>query len=108
MSLPKKKWGQHFLRNRGAAEKIVAAIEPQPGVVIVEIGPGEGVLTEKLVTLGSEATAIEIDTELAARLREKYGDIVVSAYALTAPLPACALRAVGNLPYNGGTRLLLP
>jgi len=44
--IPKKKWGQNFLRNRGAVDKIVNAIEPQPGEVILEIGPGEGVLTE--------------------------------------------------------------
>lgn len=106
MSLPKKKWGQHFLRNRGAAEKIVAAVEPEPGDVIVEIGPGEGVLTEKLATLGNELTAIEIDPQLAARLREKFGDLVVNADALTAPLPARPFRAVGNLPYNVGTPIL--
>src|SRR5437667_3002171 len=100
MSLPKKKWGQNFLRNRAAAEKIVAAVEPQPGEVIVEIGPGEGVLTEKLSTLGNELIAIEIDPQLAARLREKFGDIIINADALTAPLPARPFRAVGNLPYN--------
>ncbi|PYQ35820.1 MAG: 16S rRNA (adenine(1518)-N(6)/adenine(1519)-N(6))-dimethyltransferase, partial [Acidobacteria bacterium] len=55
---PKKYWGQNFLRNRGAVEKIVAAIEAQPDDVIVEIGPGEGVLTEKLAILGNELTAI--------------------------------------------------
>jgi 16S rRNA (adenine1518-N6/adenine1519-N6)-dimethyltransferase len=85
--IPKKKWGQNFLRNRGAVEKIVAAIEPQPGETIVEIGPGEGVLTEKLVTLGNEVMAIEIDPQLAARLREKFGDVIVNDDALTAPSP---------------------
>ena len=106
MSLPKKKWGQNFLRNRAAAEKIVAAVEPQPGEVIVEIGPGEGGLTEKLSTLGNELTAIEIDPQLAARLREKFGDIIINADALTAPLPARPFRAVGILPYNAGTPIL--
>jgi len=104
--LPKKKWGQNFLRNRGAVEKIVAAVEPQPGETIVEIGPGEGVLTERLLTLGNEVTAIEIDPELAARLRERFGDVVVNDDALTAPLPTRPFRAVGNLPYNIGTPIL--
>ncbi len=103
---PKKKWGQNFLRNRGAVEKIVAAIEPQPGEVIVEIGPGEGILTEKLVALGNEVTAIEIDPELAAGLRQRFGDIIVNADALATPLPARPFRAVGNLPYNVGTPIL--
>ena len=103
---PKKKWGQNFLRNRAAVEKIVAAIEPEPGEVIVEIGPGEGVLTEKLVTLGHEIVAIEIDPELAQRLRQRFGDIIVNADALAAPLPARPFRAVGNLPYNVGTPIL--
>jgi 16S rRNA (adenine1518-N6/adenine1519-N6)-dimethyltransferase len=103
---PKKKWGQNFLRNRGAVEKIVAAIEPQPGEVIVEIGPGEGILTEKLVALGNEVSAIEIDPELAAALRERFGDVIVNADALATPLPARPFRAVGNLPYNVGTPIL--
>jgi len=103
--IPKKKWGQNFLRNRGAVDKIVNAIEPRPGEVIVEIGPGEGVLTEKLVTLG-EVQAIEIDPELAEKLRGKFGDIIVNADALEAPLPTRPFRAVGNLPYNVGTPIL--
>src|SRR5438105_7983762 len=102
---PKKKWGQNFLRNRGAVDKIVNAIEPQPGEVIREVGAGAGVLTEKLVELG-EVTAIEIDPHLAARLRQKFGDIIVNADALEAPLPSRPFRAVGNLPYNVGTPIL--
>jgi 16S rRNA (adenine1518-N6/adenine1519-N6)-dimethyltransferase len=103
---PKKYWGQNFLRNRGAVEKIIAAIEPQPGEVIVEIGPGEGVLTEKLATLDNELTAIEIDPDLSSRLQQRFGNIIVNADALTAPLPSRPFRAVGNLPYNVGTPIL--
>lgn len=106
MPAPKKKWGQNFLRNRGAVEKIVAAIEPQAGEEIVEIGPGEGVLTEKLAFLGAPFTAIEIDPDLAAILRARFGDAIVNADALTAPLPSRPFRAVGNLPYNVGTPIL--
>ena len=103
---PKKKWGQNFLRNRGAVEKIIAAVEPQPGEVIVEIGPGEGILTERLAAFGNPMIAIEIDPGLAAQLREKFGDIVLNADALTVPLPTHPFRAVGNLPYNIGTPIL--
>lgn len=103
---PKKKWGQNFLRNKGAVKKIVAAIEPQPGEVIVEIGPGEGVLTGELTKLGNELVAIEIDPNLADRLRQRFGDIIINDDALDAPLPARPFRAVGNLPYNAGTPIL--
>lgn len=102
---PKKKWGQNFLRNRGAVEKIVAAVEPQPDDVILEIGPGEGVLTEKLVALGHRIIAIEIDPDLERRLRAKFGDKLElrNEDAVDAALPETPFRAVGNLPYNVGT-----
>jgi 16S rRNA (adenine1518-N6/adenine1519-N6)-dimethyltransferase len=105
---PKKKWGQNFLRNRGAVEKIVAAVEPQPDELIVEIGPGEGVLTEKLVELPNEIVAIEIDPDLAARLRARFGARVDvrNEDALEFPLLTRPFRAVGNLPYNVGTPIL--
>jgi 16S rRNA (adenine1518-N6/adenine1519-N6)-dimethyltransferase len=74
--------------------------------VIVEIGPGEGVLTEKLAALGNELQAIEIDPALAERLRQRFGDIVINADALDVPLPDRPFRAVGNLPYNVGTPIL--
>jgi 16S rRNA (adenine1518-N6/adenine1519-N6)-dimethyltransferase len=108
VSKPKRKWGQNFLRNRGAVEKIVAAVEPGEGEVILEIGPGEGALTEKLLALGAPTIAIEIDPELAARMRERYGAAldVRNEDALEAELPAQSYRAVGNLPYNAGTPIL--
>lgn len=105
---PKKKWGQNFLRNRGAVEKIVAAVEPQPGEVILEIGPGEGVLTERLLELAVPVVAYEIDPELASRLRGRFGDRleIRNEDAVDAELPAGPFRAVGNLPYNVGTPIL--
>jgi 16S rRNA (adenine1518-N6/adenine1519-N6)-dimethyltransferase len=103
---PKKKWGQNFLRNRGAVDKIVNALEPQPGEAILEIGPGEGVLTERLASVGNDFTAIEIDPELAAALRTKFGDAIVNADALEVPLPARPFRAIGNLPYNVATPIV--
>jgi len=109
---PKKKWGQNFLRNRGAVDRILASIEPQagetPAETIVEIGPGEGVLTEKLAALGVPVVAIEIDPDLANALQLRLGDRVQirNEDALEAPLPETPFRAVGNLPYNVGTPIL--
>ena len=105
---PKKKWGQNFLRNRGAVERIVAAIEPAPGELVVEIGPGEGALTEKVLELGHPVLAIEIDPDLFRRLRAKYGDRmeIRNEDAVDAPLPEQAYRAVGNLPYNVATPIV--
>ena len=108
MSHPKKKWGQHFLRNRGAVMRIVEAVEPAPDDVVVEIGPGEGVLTEKLAELPNELIAVEIDPELSEKLRTQYGDRItlINEDAIEAPLPDRPYRAVGNLPYNAGTPIL--
>ena len=108
MGAPKKKWGQNFLRNRGAVEKIVAAIEPQPDEVILEVGPGEGVLTDKLLELPNRVIAVEIDPELFAKLGAKYGERLELRHedAVDAPLPDQPFRAVGNLPYNVGTPIL--
>lgn len=105
---PKKKWGQNFLRNRGAVEKIVAAVEPEPDEVVLEIGPGEGVLTEKLLELPNRVIALEIDPDLAARLRSRFGERLElrNEDAVDAELPATPFRAVGNLPYNVGTPIL--
>jgi len=105
---PKKKWGQNFLRNRGAVEKIVAAVEPAADDVIVEIGPGEGVLTAKLLELPNRVIAIEIDPDLARQLRSKFGERLElrNEDAVDAPLPQTPYRAVGNLPYNVGTPIL--
>ncbi|HYM59694.1 MAG TPA: 16S rRNA (adenine(1518)-N(6)/adenine(1519)-N(6))-dimethyltransferase RsmA [Thermoanaerobaculia bacterium] len=105
---PKKYWGQNFLRNQGAADRIVAAIEPAEDEIVLEIGPGEGALTEKLAALGRKTMAIEIDPELVARLGERFaGRIeIVQGDAVEAPLPELPYRAAGNLPYNAGTPIL--
>ncbi|MBK5259972.1 MAG: ribosomal RNA small subunit methyltransferase A [Thermoanaerobaculia bacterium] len=108
MAKPKKKWGQNFLRNRGAVEKIVAAVEPQDDEVLLEVGPGEGVLTDKLIDLGRPLIAYEIDPVLAERLRLRLGARaeVRNEDAVDAALPDSPYRAVGNLPYNVGTPIL--
>ena len=96
---PKKKWGQNFLRNKAAADKIVAAVEADPDELVLEIGPGEGALTSLLVDrYPGRVTAIEIDPELAASLRSRFGDAltVIEGDALEVPLPSRPFRAVGN------------
>jgi 16S rRNA (adenine1518-N6/adenine1519-N6)-dimethyltransferase len=106
---PKKKWGQNFLRNKAAAEKIVAAVEASPDELVLEIGPGEGALTSLLVDrYPGRVTAIEIDPSLVASLRSRFGSAleVIEGDALEVPLPTRPFRAVGNLPYNAGTPIL--
>lgn len=108
MSRPKKKWGQNFLRNRGAVDKIVAAIDPSPEETILEVGPGEGVLTQKVLELPNRVVAIEIDPDLARRIKAQFGDRIEvrNEDAVDAALPDTPFRAVGNLPYNVGTPIL--
>ena len=65
----RKRFGQHFLRDRTVIRRIVDAIAPQPGELVVEIGPGRGALTFPLLASGCELHAVEIDRNLAARLR---------------------------------------
>jgi 16S rRNA (adenine1518-N6/adenine1519-N6)-dimethyltransferase len=105
---PKKKWGQNFLRNRGAARKIVEALEPRPDELILEIGPGNGALTDLLVAYPNGITVLEIDPELAAHLASRFEERVDvrNEDAVEAHLPDNPFRAVGNLPYNVGTPIL--
>src|SRR5947209_14041688 len=70
---PRKRFGQHFLHERQVLARIVDAIAPRPGECIVEIGPGEGALSAPLIERARELHAIEVDRDLAARLREMPG-----------------------------------
>ncbi|MDD2536219.1 MAG: rRNA adenine N-6-methyltransferase family protein, partial [Macromonas bipunctata] len=65
----RKRFGQHFLSDRGIIEAIVQAIAPQPGQFVVEIGPGLAALTQPLVERLGQLTVIELDRDLALRLR---------------------------------------
>lgn len=104
---PRKRFGQHFLHDPGVVRRIVEAVAPAPGDFILEIGPGEGVLTAPLAASGAHVEAVEIDRDLAAALRVE-GVVVHVADALRfdfGALPPGA-RIVGNLPYNISTPLL--
>jgi 16S rRNA (adenine1518-N6/adenine1519-N6)-dimethyltransferase len=105
---PLKKWGQNFLRNETAVRRIAAAVEPLPGELILEIGPGQGVLTRQLALLDNPIIAIEIDPNLIERLQLELGERVELrlADATTAELPTESFVAAGNLPYNVATPII--
>ena len=109
---PRKRFGQHFLTDRGVVADIVAAIGPQPGEALVEIGPGLGALTLPLLADCERLTVIELDRDLAARLRRNPALEVIEADVLKVDFAAIArergqtLRLVGNLPYNISTPIL--
>src|SRR4051812_19105490 len=70
---PKRSLGQNFLRDASVSRRIVDALDLQPDEHVIEIGPGEGVLTERLVESGALVTAIEFDSDLAPMLDRKFG-----------------------------------
>jgi len=108
----RKRFGQHFLVDGGVIDDIVRAISPQPGDALVEIGPGLGALTQPLLARCQPLTVIELDRDLASRLRRQNGLQVVEADALKVDFPALSatlgkpLRVVGNLPYNISSPIL--
>ena len=109
---PRKRFGQHFLTDPGVIDAIVSAIDPRPGDTIVEIGPGQGAITESLAKRAGTLHCVELDRDLAAALRRRFGgrDNVVIHEADALSFDFCALgdtlRIVGNLPYNISTPLL--
>ena len=110
--VPRKRFGQHFLADHAVIERIVAAIAPRPEEALVEIGPGLGALTGPLLERCKALTVIELDRDLAARLRRQAGLTVIEADVLEVDFGALAaqqgrkLRVVGNLPYNISTPIL--
>jgi len=108
----RKRFGQHFLTDRVAIDAIIDAIRPEPGDAMVEIGPGLGAMTLPLLDYVKPLTVIELDRDLAVRLRGNPSLQVIEADVLTVDLPALAaaagrpLRVVGNLPYNISTPIL--
>jgi 16S rRNA (adenine1518-N6/adenine1519-N6)-dimethyltransferase len=127
---PRKRFGQHFLQ-QAWAEKVVAAIDPKPGDVFLEIGPGEGALTLPLAARGVPVVAVEIDRDLARGLAGRVppsvtiitGDILdtdvvpfltgispqSTAYETRhagAPPAKPRYRVAANLPYNISTPVL--
>jgi 16S rRNA (adenine1518-N6/adenine1519-N6)-dimethyltransferase len=104
----RKRFGQHFLVDAGVIGAIVDAIDPRPGQPLVEIGPGLGALTGPLLARCGALTVIELDRDLAARLRRQAGLEVIEADVLEVDFRRLGqrLRIVGNLPYNISTPIL--
>jgi 16S rRNA (adenine1518-N6/adenine1519-N6)-dimethyltransferase len=110
---PRKRFGQHFLADESVIGRIVAAIDPRPGDALIEIGPGLGALTGPLARrLGSTLTVVELDRDLAQRLRRQPGLDVIEAdvldvdFAQLAAARGARLRIAGNLPYNISSPIL--
>ncbi len=110
---PRKRFGQNFLRDPSVIQRMVTAIAPRQGQTLLEIGPGEGALTEPLLERLGSLTAVELDRDLAPRLRERFGPAltVIEGDALELDPAGLApaqgrLRVVGNLPYNVSTPIL--
>jgi 16S rRNA (adenine1518-N6/adenine1519-N6)-dimethyltransferase len=108
--IARKRFGQHFLSDGGIIDAIVDAIQPEPGQAMVEIGPGLAALTQPLVERLGHLTVIELDRDLAVRLRLHKQLSVVESDVLkvnfTALFKGQKLRVVGNLPYNISTPIL--
>ncbi|MBC6959542.1 MAG: 16S rRNA (adenine(1518)-N(6)/adenine(1519)-N(6))-dimethyltransferase RsmA [Lautropia sp.] len=114
----RKRFGQHFLVDASVIAAIVAAIDPRDGQVIVEIGPGLAALTEALLERVPRLHAVEIDRDLAARLRRRWGPQRLELHEADALHfdfsriaaggdAAAPLRLVGNLPYSISSPLLV-
>jgi 16S rRNA (adenine1518-N6/adenine1519-N6)-dimethyltransferase len=111
--VPRKRFGQHFLRDAGVARRIVDSLDPDAGLPVFEIGPGRGALTAPLLQRLDELHVIEIDRDLAAYLESRFGgdgrlrlhceDALRFDFCAAAPGP---IQVVGNLPYNISTPLL--
>jgi 16S rRNA (adenine1518-N6/adenine1519-N6)-dimethyltransferase len=108
--IPRKRFGQHFLSDGSIINAIVEAINPQAGQAMVEIGPGLAALTQPLVERLGHLTVIELDRDLALRLRLHKHLMVLESDVLKVDFTALAdgkkLRVVGNLPYNISTPIL--
>ncbi|MEW9798999.1 16S rRNA (adenine(1518)-N(6)/adenine(1519)-N(6))-dimethyltransferase RsmA [Alteromonas sp. CYL-A6] len=114
----RKRFGQNFLHDDYIIGKIVSAINPKPGENLVEIGPGLGALTDPVCEETDKLTVIELDRDLAKRLRHHpfHGDklnvieqdaLTLDFASLATSLPGNAkLRVFGNLPYNISTPLM--
>jgi len=115
MTTPRKRFGQHFLRDKNIIEQIINLIQPKPGQHLVEIGPGQGALTLALLKKTGALDAIELDRDLIMPLQASCVDVgKLTLYAQDAlrfdfnrlKQDQRLLRLVGNLPYNISTPLL--
>ncbi len=113
MHVARKRFGQHFLTDHGVIDAMVTAIAPVAGQMMIEIGPGLAALTRPLVERLGALTVIELDRDLAHRLRTDPRLSVIAADVLRVNITEIArassvikVRIVGNLPYNISTSVL--
>jgi 16S rRNA (adenine1518-N6/adenine1519-N6)-dimethyltransferase len=109
--VPRRRFGQNFLVDPNYIGRIVAAVDPRPGDNLVEIGPGLAALTGQLIERAGGIAAVEIDRDLAARLRERFPPPSLRLFEADAlefdfATLGHGLRVVGNLPYNISSPLL--
>ncbi len=108
----RKRFGQNFLHDEHWIERIARAIDARPGQTVVEIGPGQAALTRKMIADAGHVTAIEIDRDLAAWLKDTFPETLTLIETDALKLdwgtvyPGQAIRIVGNLPYNISSPLL--
>jgi 16S rRNA (adenine1518-N6/adenine1519-N6)-dimethyltransferase len=110
----RKRFGQHFLHDRGVVNRILDTFAPRPDETIVEIGPGLGALTQPLLERVPHLHVVELDRDLAARLRATWPPERLTVHETDAlRFDFCSLatrgeklRILGNLPYNISTPLL--
>ncbi len=110
----RKRFGQNFLNDANIITRITRSVAPKETDRIVEIGPGQGAITEDLVGAGAKVTAVELDRDLIPWLVVKFEKDsnfdIVNADALKTDFSTFvdgeALRIVGNLPYNISTPLI--
>ena len=117
---PTRSLGQHFLSDYGIVNRIIAAAGAGPDDTVIEVGPGLGVLTERLAEQAGRLIAVEIDANLAQRLREQFAgkpNVTIVQRDVLAATPEELLMetglppdapycVVGNLPYNAGAAIL--
>ena len=112
-----RKFGQHFLVNPQILDRLMACAAVRPGEPVLEVGPGRGALTERLLAAGARVTAVEIDPELIPHLTQRWAGTpafrLIPGDILKTPLDAAALfgtetpyAVIANLPYYLTTPLL--
>ena len=113
--IPRKRFGQNFLKDQSVLDNIISAIAPAAPDVMLEIGPGMGALTEKLLPCLSRLDVIELDRDLVVYLHNKFppekllihqGDALAFDISSLKEHNRGKIRVVGNLPYNISTPLL--
>ena len=111
----RKRFGQNFLHDRGIIERIIQSIRPQAGDHLLEIGPGQGALTEYLITANAKLDCVELDRDLAKFLDKLYGskpgftlyqEDILKFDLGKLEADEHSLRVIGNLPYNISTPVL--